>query len=63
LKKENPGGMKRTEFQRILVANRAEIASRVIRAIHGLEKVALVVYADPDRDLPCVTEADEANSL
>jgi 3-methylcrotonyl-CoA carboxylase alpha subunit len=55
--------MKRTEFQRILVANRAEIASRVIRAIHGLEKVALVVYADPDRDLPCVTEADEAYSL
>ena len=55
--------MNRTEFQRILVANRGEIAVRVIRAIHSLGKAALVVYADTDRELPFVTEADEAYSL
>ncbi len=55
--------MKHTEFQRILVANRGEIASRVIRAIHGLGKTALAVYAHDDRELPFVDEADEAYSL
>jgi 3-methylcrotonyl-CoA carboxylase alpha subunit len=63
LKKENPGGMKETEFRRILVANRGEIARRIIRAIHAMGKTALVVYADNDRDLPFVSEADEAWSL
>lgn len=52
-----------TEFERILVANRGEIASRIIRAIHELDKVAMVIYAEHDRQLPFVTEADEAYSL
>jgi 3-methylcrotonyl-CoA carboxylase alpha subunit len=55
--------MKSTEFDRILVANRGEIALRIIRAIHALDKVAIVIYADPDRELPFVTESDEAYSL
>jgi 3-methylcrotonyl-CoA carboxylase alpha subunit len=55
--------MKGREFDRILVANRGEIAWRIIRAIHRLDKVALVAYAENDRELPFVTEADEAWSL
>jgi 3-methylcrotonyl-CoA carboxylase alpha subunit len=55
--------MKDREFDRILVANRGEIAWRIIRAIHQLDKVALVAYAENDRELPFVTEADEAWSL
>ena len=55
--------MKQTEFKRILVANRGEIARRIIRAIHAMDKTALVVYAENDRELPFVTEADEAWSL
>jgi 3-methylcrotonyl-CoA carboxylase alpha subunit len=55
--------MKGNKFHRILVTNRGEIASRIVRAIHELDKVALVIYADNDRKLPFVTEADEAFCL
>ena len=55
--------MKETEFKRILVANRGEIARRIILAIHAMDKKALVAYADNDRELPFVSEADEAWSL
>ncbi len=55
--------MKSTTFHKILVANRGEIALRVIRAIRELDKLAVVIHSDFDRDLPFVTEADEAYSL
>ncbi|HEU5311885.1 MAG TPA: biotin carboxylase N-terminal domain-containing protein, partial [Candidatus Eisenbacteria bacterium] len=47
-------------FTRVLVANRGEIALRIIRACHeeGLEAVA--VYSDADRSSPYVRAADFA---
>jgi acetyl-CoA carboxylase biotin carboxylase subunit len=49
--------------RRVLVANRGEIALRIIRACHdeGLEAVA--VYSDADRDAPFVRAADRAVHL
>jgi acetyl/propionyl-CoA carboxylase alpha subunit len=55
--------MKGIEFNRILVTNRGEIARRIVRTIREMGKVALIIYAEDDRELPFVTEADEAYSL
>lgn len=55
--------MRNNEFHRVLIANRGEIAMRVIRAIRELGKMAVVIHSEYDRELPFVTEADEAYSL
>src|SRR5205807_5943678 len=47
-------------FQRILVANRGEIALRVIRACHDLGVEAVAVFSTADRDAPYLKVADEA---
>jgi acetyl-CoA carboxylase biotin carboxylase subunit len=46
-------------FQRILVANRGEIALRVIRACHDLGIEAVAVYSEADRGAPYLDSADE----
>jgi acetyl/propionyl-CoA carboxylase alpha subunit len=50
-------------FKRVLVANRGEIARRVIRTLHVLGVEAVVVHSDVDRGEPFVREADLAIAI
>jgi propionyl-CoA carboxylase alpha chain len=50
-------------IQKLLVANRGEIASRVFRTCRTMDIATVAVYSDADGALPFVSDADEAVHL
>src|SRR3982074_2503285 len=54
------GSMKRTPFRKILIANRGEIALRIMRTARRLGYGVVAVYSDADQGAMHMREADQA---
>jgi acetyl-CoA/propionyl-CoA carboxylase, biotin carboxylase, biotin carboxyl carrier protein len=52
-----------TDFKRVLIANRGEIALRIVRACRDAGLTSIAVYADSDAGAPFARLADEALPL
>ncbi|MBY8863434.1 ATP-grasp domain-containing protein [Nocardia sp. CA2R105] len=48
---------------KLLIANRGEIAARIMRTAHQMDIATVAVYSDADRDEPYVLQADESVHL
>ena len=57
------GGVAGRSIGKLLVANRGEIARRIIRTAHDMGIATVAVYADGDAGAPFVAEAGEAYAL
>ena len=52
-----------TRITKLLIANRGEIASRIIRTARTLDIKTVAVFSEPDTHATFVEEADEAVAL
>lgn len=48
---------------KLLIANRGEIASRIIRTARAMDVATVALYSDADRDAPYVAQSDESIHL